>query len=387
MVNNMKYVKFRHKVVYNLLRPCFKLFFKIKYNTVSYKYKLDKKQPYLILCNHLTILDPFLLATSFNKPIYFMASEDLASTKYSKIYNWLVNPIYKAKSKSDLGAVKDCIRYVKEGGSICIFPEGNRSYDGTLCTIEDSICKLVKLLKTPLVLYNIKGGYGTDPRWCKKGRKGKSYGRVRRVLSVEEINELTNEELYEIIIKELTVPQTPTTIKYKSKASAEGLERILYICPKCGKLHQIYTEGDYVGCKSCGLKVKYNENLSFECDDESFKFKYVTDWYQYQKEYVKSFTMDKPFEYKDTGVTLFTVEKGSIRKPLVTGDMIMTNDKISVGDVIFNLADIENMTILGKHKMNLYNDGITYQFIGDDNLNVVKYLHMYCHLYDRKETV
>ena len=97
--------------------------------------------------------------------------------------------------------------------------------------------------------------------------------------------------------------------------------------------------------------------------------------------------MDKPFEYKDTGVTLFTVEKESIRKPLVTGDMTMTNDKKSVGDVIFNLADIENMTILGKHKMNLYNDGITYQFIGDDNLNVVKYLHMYCHLYNKEETV
>ena len=382
----MKYVKFRHKVVYNTLRPAFKLFFKIKYNSVAYKYKLDK-QPYLILSNHLTILDPFLLASSFNKPIYFMASEDLASTKYSKIYNWLVNPIYKAKSKSDLGAVKDCIRYVKEGGSICIFPEGNRSYDGTLCNIEPSICKMVKLLKTPLVLYTIQGGYGTDPRWAKKGRKGKSYGRVRRVLTVEEIESLTNEELYDIIIKELTVPQTPTTIKYKSDASAEGLDRILYICPKCGKLHDIYSEGDYVGCKACGLKVKYTENLCFETKDSDFKFKYVTDWYQYQKSYVKEFTMDKPFEYKDEEVTLFTVEKGSIRKPVTTGTMVMNNTTISVGEESFNLADVENMTVLGKHKLNMYIDGKTYQFIGDDNHNVVKYLHMYCHLYDRKETV
>ena len=383
----MKYVKFRHKVVYATLRYFFKLFFKIKYNTVSYNYKLDKKQPYLILSNHLTILDPFLLASSFNKPIYFMASEDLASTKYSKIYNWLVNPIYKAKSKSDIGAVKDCIRYVKEGGSICIFPEGNRSYDGTLCTIEDSIVKLVKLLKTPLVLYNIKGGYGTDPRWAKKGRKGKSYGRVRRVLSVEEINNLTNEELYDIIVKELTVPQTPTTLTYKSKASAEGLERILYICPKCGKLHKIYSEGDYVGCKACDLKVKYTENLSFESDDETFKYKYVSDWYQAQKTYVKTFTMDTPFEYKDEGVTLYAFEKGSIRTAITTGNMIMNNNIISVGDLVFNLSDVENMTVLGKHKLNMYIDGKTYQFIGDDNHNVVKYLHMYTHLYNRKETV
>ena len=45
------------------------------------------------------------------------------------------------------------------------------------------------------------------------------------------------------------------------------------------------------------------------------------------------------------------------------------------------------MTVLGKHKINMYINGLTYQFIGDDNLNVVKYLHMYTHLYNKEETV
>ena len=381
-----KHIKFRHKVVFKLLKPFFKLFFKLKYNTVTYKYKLNKG-PHIILSNHLAVLDPFVLASSFTRPVYFMASEDLSSTKYSKYINWLVAPIYKAKSKSDLGAVKDCLRVVKEGGTICIFPEGNRSYDGTLCKIEESIAKMVKLLKVPLVLYNIKGSYGTDPRWAKKARRGLSYGRVKRVLSVEEIQELSNEELYNLIIKELTVPQVPTTIKYKSKASAEGLERILYICPKCGKLHELYSEGDYINCRACGLKVKYTENLTFETDDSDVKFKYVSDWYQYQKAYVKTFNMEKEFTYKDEGVTLFTVEKGSERKEVITGTMMMNNTTLSVGDISFELSQIDNMTVLGKHKMNMYVNGLTYQFKGDDDLNVVKYLHMYTHLYEKEETV
>ena len=382
----MKHRKFRHKVVFTLLRPFFRLFFKLKYNTVVFNYKLNK-EPYLILSNHLTVLDPFLVGLAFGRPIYYMASEDLSSSKYGKLITCLVNPIYKAKSKSDLGAVKECIRVVKEGGTICIFPEGNRSYDGRLCKIEESIAKMVKMLKVPVVLFNIKGGYGTDPRWAKKARRGKSYGRVKRILSAEEIKEMSVDELYQIIIKELTVPQVPTTLSYKSKASAEGLDRILYICPKCGKLHQIYTEGDFIYCKACGLKVRYTEHLNFETDDKAFKFKYVSDWYQYQKDYVKTFNLDKEFTYIDEGVTLYTVEKGSVRKEVTSGQMLMNNKIISVGKISFNLSEVENMTVLGKHKINMYINGLTYQFIGDDNLNVVKYLHMYTHLYNKEETV
>lgn len=162
------WVKFRHKVTFAALKPIFKVFYRLKYGTKIYNCKLKKKQPYLILSNHLTTLDPFLVSASFSRAIYSMASEDLFSSGYGKLISFLTAPIPKAKSKSDLTAIKDCMRVAKEGGSILIFPEGNRSYNGELCNIDDSIVKLVKLLKLPLVLYNIVGGYGTDPRWCKK---------------------------------------------------------------------------------------------------------------------------------------------------------------------------------------------------------------------------
>ena len=382
----MRKVKLRDKIVFGILRPFIRLFVKMKYNTTVFKYKLEKG-PHVILSNHLTILDPLILSSSFSRPVYFMASEDLSSSKYGKLITFFFNPIYKAKSKSDLAAVKDCLRVVKSGGTICIFPEGNRSYDGNLCNITDSIAKMVKLLKVPVVLYNIKGGYGTDPRWCKRGRKGPSYTRVKRVLSIEEINELTNEELYDLIVRELTVPQVPTIVPYKSNQKAEGLERILYICPKCGKLHGIYTKGDYVYCKYCDLTVKYNEYLKFECEDESFKYNYVYEWYNQQKDYVKTYTLDKKFEYFDDEVTIFTVEKGSVRKALKTGRLSMNNATIAVEDLSFDLSTVENITILGKHKMNMYFQGKTYQFIGNDSCNMVKYLHMYCHLYNKEETV
>ena len=46
----------------------------------------------------------------------------------------------------------------------------------------------------------------------------------------------------------------------------------------------------------------------------------------------------------------------------------------------FNLSDINEITVLGKNKMNFYIDGTTYQIKGDKTLNVLKYMHMYYHI-------
>ena len=135
------WMKKRHKVVFTVLKYPFKLFFKVKYNFKSIKYKLEKK-PYLILSNHLGILDPFFVAASFSRPVYYIASADLFSTKYGKIINYLVAPIPKNKNVKELGPIKDCVKIVKEGGTVGVFPEGNRSYDGNLCHIDEAIAKL-----------------------------------------------------------------------------------------------------------------------------------------------------------------------------------------------------------------------------------------------------
>ena len=86
------WMKKRHKVVFTLLKHPFKWFLRIKYNFKPIKYKLEKK-PYLILSNHLGIADPFFVACSFSRPIYYIATADLFSTKYGKIINYLVAPI------------------------------------------------------------------------------------------------------------------------------------------------------------------------------------------------------------------------------------------------------------------------------------------------------
>ena len=57
-------------------------------------------------------------------------------------------------------------RIVQQGGSIGIFPEGNTSYSGQTVQILPATVKLIKMLKIPVIIMNIKGMYLSYPRWA-----------------------------------------------------------------------------------------------------------------------------------------------------------------------------------------------------------------------------
>ena len=199
-------IKKRHRRVSNFVRPFFKVFFRMKYN-LKVKTTSLPEEGSLILSNHLTSMDQFIVGVAFKEPIYYMASIDIFEHKFiGKLIDYLVAPIHKEKSKkSDLKCIKERISLGKENGHIYIFPEGNRSYSGNLCYINESIVKLAKVLKKPIVLFNIIGGYGTSPRWADNIRKGKMDAFVKRVISYEEYKDIDNDELMKIILKELDV--------------------------------------------------------------------------------------------------------------------------------------------------------------------------------------
>lgn len=151
---NDSWTKKRHARVFAFLRVVMAPFFRLKYNYKAIPAPI-KSGPCLILNNHQATMDPFFVAKSFKFPLYFFASDDLFNLKVSPLINYLVHPIPKSKSLSDLNAVRTALKVFKEGGAVSISPEGNRTLSGRQWEMDDSIAKLVKLSKVPLVLYNL----------------------------------------------------------------------------------------------------------------------------------------------------------------------------------------------------------------------------------------
>lgn len=385
------WMKHRHRVYTDLVRPFFTFFLKHKYGCTVIKDKTIKA-PCLILYNHQTCMDQFMVGLIFKDQIYYMATEDLFSNGFSsKAITHMVKPIPKSKSVKDLGAIRNCLKIAKEGGNIGIAPEGNRTYSGHIGHIDVGIAKLAKSLKIDVVIVNIIGGYAVEPRWASKVRKAKMTCKVNCIIPKEEIAEMDSETLFKLIAEKMDVSPHETNLTSLSDIRAEKLERVLYICPICGKYSTLHSNGNYLKCDNCGMEVEYTENLTFRPKSGEFPFQTVYDWYRYQEvEICKTKSSDfDDNKIHDDQVTIKQVIVGKKKKFIATGNIALSSSTITFTSqekqVIYPLEKITAIACLGKHKMNIFltNQEI-YQVIGQEDFNPVKYMQIYYHLTNLK---
>ena len=377
-----KWCKVRHKFWFTIMRPIFSFLFWKKYGYKAENYKLDRKQNYLIICNHSCSLDPFMLGKSFFRPIYFVASDDLLKNGFiSKIMKHTVAPIPIRKGTMDISSIRNCISIAKEGGTIGIFPEGNRTYSGEISYLGINLVKFIRKLDLPLIIYHIDGGYGLDPRWGKKSRRGKgSRGYVQRLLSKEELCSLKDEELLKIINTNLSQEISPS-LRFKSKEKAEYLERVLFVCPKCHALETLISEKNAIRCKCCSLEATYEEDLSFSSNEPSFKFKKVSEWMNYQKEYLKDLAIEEnKVLLGDEKVTLISCLEGKEKEVELVGKLQMNSKSFIIKgekEIQFFFKDIKQVENQGKHKLLFYIGKDYYEFKGGERFSSYKYYLMF----------
>lgn len=380
-----KWIKPRHTVIVKILYWPFYLFVKMRYNVKMERIK-SQKEPCFILYNHQTLFDQFLVSLLMPKHIYHIASEDLFSNGFiSRLLAWAVAPIPFRKSSSDISGIKNCVKVAKEGGNIAMAPEGNRTYSGTTEYIKPGVVSLVKLLKLPLILYRIEGGYGVHPRWSDSIRRGKMRAYVSRILQPDEYASMSNEELLEVIQNELYVDEREDKSEFYCKNNAEYLDRVMYYCPKCG-LSEFEASGDIISCKKCGKQIQYLPNKTLKGINTTFPYTYVKEWYDAQSNYIRSLDLnsfgDKVI-YSDHvfhSESIYCKRKHVIDEHAVLSiykDKFVVNTK--EGIVTYPFTDVSSATVLGRNKLNIYSDHRTFQFKGTKHFNPVKYLNIYFH--------
>ncbi len=376
------WVRPRHVIIRKVIGAVFAPYVKLKYNVKITPFKNPDKRQLLIVMNHQTAYDQFFVSLAFEHPVYYIATEDLFSMGWiSKLIRYLVAPIPIKKQTSDLRAVKNCARVVKEGGTIALAPEGNRTYSGKMVYIKPSIIKLLRVLKLPLAIFRIEGGYGVQPRWSDVVRKGTMTAGVTRVIEPEEYKALSDEELYDLIVKELDGDETAIKECYYHKKNAEYLERVLYVCPHCG-LSEFTSHNDILSCKKCGRQFRYLPSKEFEGVNCEATFATVSDWYDYQCDFVNKLDYTQYIEnpmYQDTArlseVILYKNKKLMCKKASIS----LYGDRMIIDQMVIPFEQAGTITVLGKNKLNVYIDDKVYQLKGDKSFNALKYVNMFYH--------
>ena len=380
---NKRWIHPRHTVVRHTLGIFFHLYCKMKYGATIKRFKEEKKRQYLVLFNHQTGFDQFFVALSFRQHLYFIASEDIFSKGFlSTLLRFLVAPIPIKKQSTDVRAILNCIKVAKEGGSIALAPEGNRTYCGKIVNMAEAIAPLARKLNLPIVLYRIEGGYGVQPRWADNVRRGKMKCYVSEVIEPETYQNMSDEQLLDRIRHGLDVNEAKVDGFYYHKNNAEYLERVMYYCPKCG-FSVFESKRDIVRCKKCGIKIRHLPTKELEGIGEKFPYRFVADWYSAQVDYVNSIDTreycDKPIWNDDASLSLVIPYKKKQKifenaKIELYGDRIYITQKGE--ELKFPMSDISAISVLGRNKVNIYHKGDIYQIKGDKHFNGLKFVNL-----------
>lgn len=368
--------KIRHKVYYKLLLPLVRTFLKCKFR---YKYVKAKKLPdnYIVVSNHTTDFDPLFVASSFSRQMYFVASEHI--TRWKKTYRFLRHtfaPIIRYKGTIGSSTVMDILRKVRNGSNVCIFAEGVRSWTGETGDILPSTAKMIKSAKCGLVTYKITGGYFVSPIWAtSKCRKGFVSGAPVKVYTKEEIEKMSEDEIYEVIKNDLYenahTTQENLHKKYKGKKLAEGLENLIFKCPSCGGIDKLKSAGNIVICEKCNNSFSINEFGELSGGG----YKNIYDLFKWQEKQIKN-DFKNNVSYLSDGV-LSSINRDHSKLQIASGDIEMTPKFFRCDNVIFNMEDITDLAICGKYGLVFSSNGDYYEILPNRNLSVYKFLLYY----------
>ncbi|MBE6936230.1 MAG: 1-acyl-sn-glycerol-3-phosphate acyltransferase [Ruminococcaceae bacterium] len=368
----------RHRIVRTLLYPVIGPIARRRYGVTIRR--CDDRRQCLILLNHTTAWDQFFVDLSFRRPIYYMATEDIFSMGWlSKVIRWLVAPIPIRKQTTDVQAVMTCLRVAKEGGTLCIAPEGNRTYSGETCYMNPAIAPLVKKLGLPIMLYRIEGGYGVQPRWSDVLRRGRMQAGVSRIIEPEEYAELSPAALFELIRTELHRNEAETGGEFTHPRLAEYLERMLYVCPDCG-FTTFESHGDRVRCTRCGLEAQYLPDKTLRGIGKSLPYRTLLDWYRGQEDFVNAYD---PMAHTDAPLYEDTVRLSEVivfqRKNLLTKSAAVRlfGDRVELDGERYPFGELGAITVLGRNKCNIYTKDRLFQLKGDRRFNALKYVQLY----------
>lgn len=280
-----------------------------KISLIGKEYKIEKinmeglKPPYILLSNHMYFIDFELAAlATFPHRVNNVVSID---GFYRRPWIMeLIGAICTRKFTMDLHLIKSINKVLKRGDILSMYPEARYSPCGTRSYIPDSLGKLIKMNKVPVVAVVHHGNHLHSPFWnFRSKRKVPLYTTVTQILTSEQIKSMTVAEINQTVQTALDYDdyryQKDNGIIISEPFRAEGLHKVLYQCPHCMTEFKMMSEGSELYCTECGKRWTLSEKgeiISLTGDTE---FDHVPDWFEWEREQVRKQVESGEYSFTD----------------------------------------------------------------------------------------
>lgn len=150
-----------YRAVWWLLKGLTKIYFLRRVHGAEVVNRL--KGPAILAANHMSHLDPPLVAVSVRPPLNFLAKRELFEIPvFGRIIPWL-SAIPVRRGILDREALDQIRAILASGESLLIFPEGTRSRDGSIHDAKAGFGKLVLECGVPVIPVRIDGSFKSFP--------------------------------------------------------------------------------------------------------------------------------------------------------------------------------------------------------------------------------
>jgi len=140
------------------------LFFRLGFGfEVRGREHVPRDGAFILASNHLSYLDPPLLAAACRRRLSFMARANLFEQPLLGAYLRAVHVIALQRGEGDLGAIREAVRRLQQGDAVAIFPEGGRQFSGQLGRAKRGVGLLAATAHVPIVPVLVQGTFQALP--------------------------------------------------------------------------------------------------------------------------------------------------------------------------------------------------------------------------------
>ncbi len=161
------------------------------------------KGPVIILCNHQCYLDPIFVQSWVRRNFHFIARQTLWN---SKLLGAVLNTLYVVPIKQgqgDIAAMRTIIAKLKAGNAVCLFPEGERTFDGRISDMKAGFGLISRKSGAGVVPAVLEGAFECWPRTKKFPKPGKVVVRFGEIITTAEIKRLGDREFAKFLTRRL----------------------------------------------------------------------------------------------------------------------------------------------------------------------------------------
>ncbi len=263
----------------------------------------DLKPPYMMLSNHMYFVD-FKLAAMGTRG--HRVNNVVSIDGYYRrpfLMEW-IGAIGTRKYTTDLHLVKSIRKVLQRGDVLSMYPEARYTPCGTLSYMPDSLGKLVKMNKVPVVAVVHHGNHLHSPFWdFRRKRNVPLHTTMTQILTAEQVKAMSVEQINAALKEALWYDdyqyQKDTGIRITEPFRAEGLHKVLYQCPACGVEHRMDSAGTEIFCRACGKRWNLNEDGTLSALSGETEFSHVPDWYAWERTQVEAQIAAGTYSFED----------------------------------------------------------------------------------------